>query len=394
MSENQVTVGLKDFATAVKIAGSICVTSKFTRTQAHSLVQLSVVNEGLSVCGVNDKMFTIAKCPQYSSGTLETIYVNKKDLTSAITKISGKSSSVVLTTENGLLKLLSQVGSLTIAMHEVNFPSFPTWPDCPVHRVDYHPAHLERALSYVLKAASTDQGRPNLMSICFELGYVVATDGHRLHMVRVQDMHDPFASDGNVGPFVLPSATMVALRNAIRAYSPESVQGFFARNTKNSHVAFSFGEGSKFELGVLPDSSYPKYRSLPRTEHKKQLRVSRDELLNVLAMDLDKKKDPVTIQVQQDNKIRIFREADNEGGGLLDQTITGFYKSDDAIADCGPEILDAKPFCFALNPKYLKDILDGWPATEVEMLIDSELLHIQFETVGGDQTVLLMPTKI
>jgi DNA polymerase III subunit beta len=83
-------------------------------------------------------------------------------------------------------------------------------------------ATLRDALAWVLPAASADMTRPHLTAVYFDNEAVVTTDGHRLHLTRLEGL--------NAGPTALPARAIGALcrilRDAGRVAAHRAEKGF------------------------------------------------------------------------------------------------------------------------------------------------------------------------
>jgi DNA polymerase-3 subunit beta len=130
---------------------------------------------------------------------------------------------------------------------------------------------LLRAISKTIFAVSTDELRPAMTGILFQMEQnrvtFVATDGHRLLRYRRLDV-----GAGYVGNVIVPRKAWAMLKSALPSESTP-VQASFS----TSNASFSFG--SMRIVTRLIDERYPDYENVIPISNPNTLRITRLELL-------------------------------------------------------------------------------------------------------------------
>ena len=171
------------------------------------------------------------------------------------------SNKIVMTTEDGEYKLTGEPSE--------EFPSIPEFE--AEDEIAIESEDLRRMINKTLFAVSTDELRPSMMGILFQIKKnelrVVSTDGHRL----VRYIKKDFTSLKMQRDVIVPSKAL----NLV-AKSVEEVENKIALN--KSHVMVKFGTTTL--ISRIIDESYPNYESVIPTENDKELIVERDALLS------------------------------------------------------------------------------------------------------------------
>jgi DNA polymerase-3 subunit beta len=171
------------------------------------------------------------------------------------------SNKIVMRTETGEYKLTGESSE--------EFPSIPEFEaedELTIESEDFH-----RTINKTLFAVSTDELRPSMMGILFQIKKnelrAVSTDGHRLVRLIKKD----FSSPSIQRDVIIPSKAL----NLV-AKSAEEVQNKIALNKSNVMIRF----GSTTLISRLIDENYPNYETVIPTENDKELTVARDLLLS------------------------------------------------------------------------------------------------------------------
>ncbi|MEK6572306.1 MAG: DNA polymerase III subunit beta, partial [Bacteroidota bacterium] len=166
------------------------------------------------------------------------------------------SNKIVMRTETGEYKLTGEPSE--------EFPSIPEFE--AEDEIAIESEDLRRMINKTLFAVSTDELRPSMMGILFQIKKnelrVVSTDGHRL----VRYIKKDFTSPKMQRDVIVPSKAL----NLV-AKSVEEVENKIALN--KSHVMVKFGTTTL--ISRIIDESYPNYESVIPTENDKELIVER-----------------------------------------------------------------------------------------------------------------------
>lgn len=171
--------------------------------------------------------------------------------------------NIEITSENGKYKLTGDNGD--------DFPKIPVAED--VQELELPGETLVRAINHTLFAASTDELRPAMTGIYFEMGSdgitFVATDAHKLVRYTRTD-----ASTETSSTFIVPKKALNLMKSAL----PQQEQVKVSYN--NSNAFFDFGQVSL--ICRLIDARYPDYTSVIPKENPNELTIARLDLLNSL----------------------------------------------------------------------------------------------------------------
>jgi DNA polymerase-3 subunit beta len=171
------------------------------------------------------------------------------------------SNKIVMRTETGEYKLTGESSE--------EFPSVPEFEgedELTIESEDFR-----RTINKTLFAVSTDELRPSMMGILFQIKKnelrAVSTDGHRLVRLIKKD----FSSPSIQRDVIIPSKAL----NLV-AKSAEEVQNKIALNKSNVMIRF----GATTLISRLIDENYPNYETVIPTENDKELTVARDLLVS------------------------------------------------------------------------------------------------------------------
>ena len=167
--------------------------------------------------------------------------------------------NVTLSTERGRYKMVGFDGA--------DYPALPELTDSD--KIETTGKLLKRAIQKTGFAVSKDALRPARMGIFFQIGAdggkAVATDGHRLVKLSLEDMKSQVDLQ-----FVVPEKAMsLAAKVATDGDCTVSVDG--------GYVAFDFD--SSRVLARLIDEPYPNYQAVIPVDNEKRLTVDRESML-------------------------------------------------------------------------------------------------------------------
>jgi DNA polymerase-3 subunit beta len=227
--------------------------SKNTLTITATDLEISMVVT-LDVKGIEDGKITVpARRLTETVRALPDVTVNFQADTS--------SNKIVMRTETGEYKLTGDSSE--------EFPAVPEFEG--EDEITIESEDLRRTINKTLFAVSTDELRPSMMGILFQIKKnelrAVSTDGHRL----VRLIKNDFSSPKIQRDVIIPSKAL----NLV-AKSAEEVQNKIALN--KSHVMVKFG--STTLISRLIDETYPNYETVIPAENDKELIVGRETLLS------------------------------------------------------------------------------------------------------------------
>jgi DNA polymerase III subunit beta len=170
--------------------------------------------------------------------------------------------------EKGNVKFKTDKGSYKLAGDKAaDFPAVPTLEDAQVIKTSTD--SLIRAIQKTSFAVSTDDLRPAMMGVYFQLGTeesrVVATDGHRLVRLIKRDLlaQEPAS-------FIVPQKSLQLVQKALHGVDCEL-------SISRQHVRFR--SGSTMVITRLINETYPNYESVIPRENDKEMKASRDMML-------------------------------------------------------------------------------------------------------------------
>lgn len=168
-------------------------------------------------------------------------------------------SQIKFKTDKGDYKLVGEKGE--------EFPEIPKLDSGLTIKTDTD--ILKTALKKTGFAVSTDDLRPAMMGVYFQLGTeeskIVATDGHRLVRLVRRDIIAPEAKN-----FIAPEKSLSLAVKALHSSQTEIT-------VSDDHVRFK--SGNTMLISRLINEQYPNYESVIPRENDKELKVSREQML-------------------------------------------------------------------------------------------------------------------
>lgn len=178
--------------------------------------------------------------------------------------IDEKTHGVEITSDNGKFKLAGENAD--------DFPKIPAPEN--VTQVAIPSGVLARAIGKTLFAVSTDELRPAMTGVFFQLDSkgttFVATDAHKLVRYKRSD-----AKGDKATSFIVPRKALNLLKAALPGDDTQVAVSF-----NNSNAFFKFDEVSL--ICRLVDAKYPDYSAVIPKESSSKLSISRNGLLNSL----------------------------------------------------------------------------------------------------------------
>jgi DNA polymerase-3 subunit beta len=244
------------------------------------------------------------------------------------------------------IQITSSYGKYKLAGADpADYPKLPQAED--VEKISASVSTLERAINKTLFATTTDELRPAMMGVFFEVEgseiNFVATDAHKLVKFTASEL-----TGSASGTFIVPRKALTLLKNAIHG-SDEVMMAF---NKKNAF----FDIGTTHIACLLINANFPDYNNVIPRENPKTLSVDRGDLqssLKRIALYANK----TTNQVQLDL---------NEGSLTLQGRDADFNNEATEQLTCS---YDGEPLKIAFNAKFLVEMLNA---------IDSETITMKF----------------
>jgi DNA polymerase-3 subunit beta len=234
---------------------------------------------------------------------------------------------------------------------------------------------LQNAIQKTMFAVSTDDLRPAMMGVYFDIGEekttFVATDGHRL--VRYTNSH---IHSGTPLSFIVPDKALNMVTRSLDGDECTLV-------VTDDHARFE--SGSTTVITRLINEQYPNYESVIPRDNDKNLRIDKDQMLStVRRVSVFSSSTTRQIRLQLQNDKITIRAEDLDMSSEAKETISCEYGDDDM------EI--------GFNAKYLADVLSN---------VDSEEAMFEFSTPnragivkpaeedeGEEMLMLVMPVML
>lgn len=272
---------------------------------------------------------------------------------------------VVLKTDQGTYKMVGHDGA--------DYPALPELDDA--QRIEIEGGLLKRAIQKTGFAVSKDALRPAMMGVYFQIGpdegRTVATDGHRLVKLIMQEMRaiDPVQ-------FIVPEKAMnLAGRIA--------TDGDCSIATDGSYVRFQFGDA--LVLARLIDETYPNYEAVIPKDNNQQLSINRAALLAAVKR-VGLYSSSMTNQIRlelESNQVKIAAE-DIERASEAHEMVLCEY--------------DGEPMKIGFNATYLTEVLSNVDADDVVFSFSSPnragILTPQDQGEGESLLMLIMPVML
>lgn len=266
--------------------------------------------------------------------------------------------------------------------------------------VGFEGREFRRILSWVTRAAYYEDDRENIHQVMFEgeAGHVVATNGHRLHLVKL-------AGGVAADAFCYPEAIDVAV-SLVSNSDPVMVEV----SEPGGHVRFRIGDDrvvtsrrpgwssqeEEDERFNFPDPR--RVMSDRDKEHKVEVEVKRDTLNRALSRAMR------MIGSNKDRLPAIKLLVDSQGGKLVIETSDPDIGEasievplNTSVSDTRDEEKGRKAFLAGVNPVYLLDALAGGEGDEIVLFFDGGEADDQASGKldrSGNPKAYLVPIKV
>lgn len=291
-----------------------------------------------------------------------------------VTFSADASFNVTLTTEQGHYKMVGFDGA--------DYPALPELDEA--HSLTVDAALLRRAIQKTAFAVSKDTLRPAMMGIFFQVlpeeGRVVATDGHRLVRLRLQELISRKPLE-----FIVPEkATTLVARLAAQ------LDGTCTIRVDERHVAFEIVDARQQMRPVriisrLIDEVYPNYEAVIPVENDRRLVVDRDAFLSAV-------KRVGLYASSTTNQVRLTLKADH-----VEIAAEDIERASEAYERV-PCAYDGEPMVIGFNAGYLTEVLGNVDSDEVVLEFSSPnragVVMPHDQTEGEDLLMLIMPVML
>ena len=273
------------------------------------------------------------------------------------------------------IQITSAYGKYKLAGADANdYPNLPQPED--VEKISASVATLERAINKTLFATTTDELRPAMMGVYFEVEgsevNFVATDAHKLVKFSVKEM-----SGSASGTFIVPRKALTLVKNA--AHGNDEIHMSF--NRKNAF----FDVGTTHIGCLLINANFPDYNNVIPRENPKTLTVDRGDLqssLKRIALYANKTTNQVQLDLAEGSLTLQGRDADfaNEATEQLTCTYEG------------------EPLKIAFNAKFLVEMLSALESESITMKFSepnrAAIMTPGSEEEGEETLMLVMPVMV
>lgn len=268
------------------------------------------------------------------------------------------SNQITFTTDKGTYKLSGEKGA--------EYPSIPNLKSA--YKFEIESNQLSRMISHTLFAVSTDELRPAMTGVLFQLRNdefkTVATDGHRL----VAFSYKGFSSKEDKN-FIVPAKALGILTKTLSEGSiPVSIDDKF--------ISFELSETTL--ISRLINESYPNYVAVIPVDNSSKLSASTAELKSAVKR-VSLFSNSTTHQIRfsmTENPLEISAEDFDQGRSASEKVTSTFDGSNIEIG---------------FNANYIQDILDHIDTEEVNMELSTPTrASIVLPSVQEDKEDLLM----
>ncbi len=276
-----------------------------------------------------------------------------------------ESFNIALKTDQGHYKMVGHDGA--------DYPALPE-PEGGL-RIEADGKLLRHAIQKTSFAVSKDALRPAMMGVYFQIsqegGRVVATDGHRLVKLLLEELK----SEEPAGFIVPEKALTLAGRIATTDECVISVQ--------SGYVGFNYGASRV--MARLIDEAYPNYEAVIPVENDRRLVVNRDAMLAAV-------KRVGLYSSSMTNQIRLALDA---------KTVEVSAEDIERASEAREVVLceyDSEPMVIGFNAVYLTEVLNNIDSEEAVFEFSSPnragVVTPHDQEKGEDMLMLIMPVML
>lgn len=258
----------------------------------------------------------------------------------------------------------------------IDAEQFPSFPPAAEPVATFEAAALRAAISQVVPAAATDDGRPALTAVLMLIegpgAVFTATDGFRLAVKSIA-----LPEDGGTHQFLIPARSLAELARAITDESPAVT---IAPTTSGGQVVFE--SGPLRMMTRIVEAGYPDYMRVIPPQHDTKITVNVKELYDAV-------KRASLFAASAGNVIKLATTVD--GTLYLSTKAAEAGDNNEEI----PAAIEGEGGSIALNVRYLLDALGCIRGDQVELELQTpERPCVLRQT--GDRTYmhLVMPMSV
>jgi DNA polymerase III subunit beta len=286
--------------------------------------------------------------------------------TEVVFDIDVSNNKIVMTTDNGEYKLTGESSE--------NYPSIPQFKG--YEELKLNSDTLKRHISKTTFAVSTDELRPSMMGILFQLQKKqmcsVATDGHRL--VRVTNLE--FKTDKLIKDIIIPSKALNLILKSI-----DDSETTISLN--DTHLMFTFK--NTILVTRIIEEKYPNYESVIPLDNEKKLIINKNQLLaSVRRTSLYASTTTHQVRFSLKKGSLIVSAEDIDFGSEANENIICDYSSE--------------PMEIGFNSAYMIDVLSHIDTEEAVFLLNTPTRACVVTPVaqkeGENLLMLVMPVRL
>lgn len=336
---------------------------------------LFTIQDNVLTIAASDMETTIVTSLEVMADASGSVAVPAKILLDTLKALPQQPITFSIDDANFGIEITSAYGKYRLAGEDGrDFPSIPV-PD-GVERVEVPGAALVQGISKTLFATSSDELRPAMMGVYFQVDLnkltLVATDAHKLVRYAFKDMTSPVSTS-----FIVPKKALNLLKNIL----PNA--GVVDMAFNKSHAFFS--AGATRLICRLIDSRYPDYNAVIPVDNPNILTIQRIDLLNSLRR--------IAIYANKTTNQVIL----NIAGGSLTVSAQDLDFSNEATEQLACTY-EGTPLNIGFNAKFLVEMLNVLESEEVNIELSSPtragiLLPLE-ETPAEDILMLVMPVML
>jgi DNA polymerase III subunit beta len=297
------------------------------------------------------------------------VVVPSKLLTDLVRLLPADQVSIEHRSGEGVMEIIS--GAATYRLHTYNAEDFPRLPDATsVELVSIDAEAVLGTAARVSRAASRDESRPVLTGILVrfegESLVMAATDSYRLAVKETSMGSSAPELDAIVPARALGELTRIA-----------QVAGDLQLGVLENQVIFAT-DGVLLTTRRI-EGQFPNYRQLLPETFEHELKLPREELLDVVRR--------VSVMAQRNAPIRL-RFAEGE------LTVSAQTQDVGEARESTPAPFSADPLEIGFNPEFLRDGIESVEGDDVRLKLISSLRPAVIQGESDDFSYLIMPIRL
>jgi DNA polymerase III subunit beta len=371
-AETVITSSLKVAVPREELARHLGIVSRAASTRTTVQVLAGILlraDSGRLELAATDMEISLRSSLEAEVETDGAVVVPSKLLTDLVRLLPADQVSIEHRSGEGLVEIVS--GAATYRLHTYNAEDFPRLPDATgVGLVSIDAEAVLGTTARVSRAASRDESRPVLTGILvrFEGQNLVmaATDSYRLAVKETSMESSAPELDAIVPARALGELTRIA-----------QVVGELQLGVLENQVIFAT-DGILLTTRRI-EGQFPNYRQLLPESFEHELKLPREELLDVVRR--------VSVMAQRNAPIRM-RFAEGE------LTISAQTQDVGEARESLPAPFSADPLEIGFNPEFLRDGIDSVEGDEVRLKLISSLRPAVIQGDSDDFSYLIMPIRL